>query len=104
MKRERFLGLIGIAKKAGKLVLGTSMVRSSIQKGKKPALCVISDGCSENTMKRMLGCCEHYGVQYIVAQISTEELGKAVGAGELSCIGIYDDGFAKAVLESVALL
>ena len=103
MEYGRFLGLVGMARKAGKLILGASMLRGMIQKGKLPSLCVISDFSSENTKKRMIGCFEYYGVDYVNVNISTEVLGKALGAGELSCFGIYDDGFANAVRKSIAL-
>ena len=52
-KRARLLGMIGLAKRAGRLVCGTDAVISAVSSAKKPQLVIAADDISERTKKQL---------------------------------------------------
>ena len=90
-----FLGLLGIAKKAGKIVPGTERVRDSIRAGGDIRIVFVAGDVSENTEKRIVNCCDYYEVKCVMTQIPSEKLGTAVGSGICACVGVTDSRFSK---------
>ena len=100
---KKLLSLLGIAKKAGKVISGTDMAVESIRSGKKSSvkLLLIASDASANTRKRINNTSAYYNVPLIVTDADKSELSKLTGHGsELSVIGITDDGFAQAMLKT----
>ena len=98
MADNKFLRLLGIAAKAGKLTYGGSLVRAKIQGRQKPSLVIISSDSSDNTQKRIKNCCSYYKCKFIVVSESSDTLGAKTGReGSISCIAVNDDGFATAM-------
>ena len=94
--RNKLLGAIGLAKKAGKALLGTDVVCEAMQAGK--AIFVLASGhASENTKRRISEYSEKCGVKTVFADVGTEELGAAVGKRPLACVGITDENFMKLI-------
>ena len=96
---SKFQGLLGIARKAGKIVPGTERVRDSIRNGGEIKIVFIASDVSDNTKKRVVNCCDYYGTGYRTLGIDSESLGNAVGSGICACIGVIDKRFAKALLD-----
>ena len=101
----KVISLIGIAKKAGKLLSGTDRVVESIRKkdknGVKLLLCSVD--ASQNTLKRIGNTASFYGVPFYKLAIDKEELAKVIGSDALvSVIGITDAGFCKAMTERLS--
>jgi len=51
---------------------------------------------AENTRKRVCGKCAHYKAACVETAYTRETLGRAAGAGSLSCAAFLDAGFAEA--------
>lgn len=108
----RLRGMLGFAMRAGKVILGTELVLSSISsRGKSRArLVLIASDASEGTKNKILRKAEYYGVEAWTVNIDASELGQLLGklyapAG----LAIIDDRFAeeiriacKAINESTA--
>ena len=93
---RRILGLLGLCRRAGKLVMGTSLACLAMAEKKPPALAVVSKGASENTRKRMTTKSEYYGIPLLVLEASPTELGAALGKqGEIAAASVQDANIAK---------
>lgn len=94
---DKVLMMIGLAKRAGRVVTGAEQCEKEIRKG-NAKLIVIADDISDNGKKAMTDCCRYYHVPYI--QCGTkQELGKFTGAEERAAVAVCDSGFANAVLD-----
>ena len=104
MKDEKkLLALLGIAKKAGKVVSGTDMVVESIRSQKKNSvkLLILSSDASANTTKRINNTSAYYNIPLMVTEADKNELAHITGhSSALSVVGIIDSGFAEAMLKT----
>ncbi|MBQ7794803.1 MAG: ribosomal L7Ae/L30e/S12e/Gadd45 family protein [Clostridia bacterium] len=96
---NKVLGLIGLAKRAGRMSGGAELCEEAVRQGKSRLIIIASD-ISENSRKAICDCCRHYGVKYIT-YATKSELGSAVGAEIRAVISINDDGLAKAIEEKI---
>ena len=98
---KKFSGLLGIAKKAGKVVAGTNLVTDAIRKGSPktlPAAVFLAADASENTKKRVRNCCTYYEIPLHITALTTEALGQAIGkTGNVSAVGVTDRGLCDAL-------
>lgn len=98
---EKLLGYLGLARKAGRIVIGTEAVMEAVrggQRGQKPHIVFLAEDVSENTKKRIENGCTYYRVRCITLPVETYELGHAVGkTGCIAAVGIMDEGFARAM-------
>ena len=102
MASSKFIGLLGMATKAGKLTFGTNLVRTKIQSKQKPALVILSSDSSDNTKKRIINCCTYYGCRFKTVSYTANELGARTGReGSISCIAVNDEGFATAMEKAI---
>lgn len=102
MKTNKFLGLLGMSAKAGKLTYGSNLVRAKIQGKQKPFLVILSSDASENTKKRIINCCKHYLCKVKVVNESSESLSHITGReGLISCIAVNDEGFSSAIEKAI---
>lgn len=90
---NRALGLIGICKKANKIVQGFDIVAESAQNGELAAIYLTKD-ISPKTKKEMLFACEDINVPIVCLSITMDELGQILGR-RVGVIGITDSGLAK---------
>ena len=93
---QKLLSLIGLARKAGKLTVGTEAVCDSIRGG-KVKLVIASAEASDNTKKRISNCTAYYGVRIEYTGATPDELGTAIGKGATACVGIGDENFIKLI-------
>ena len=93
------LKILGLCKKAGKLVCGTPLVCAALSKKTPPSLCVVSVGASDNTKKRLYDKCRYYGVELCELSVSTDELSAALGGhAQTASAAICDEGLAQLFL------
>ena len=76
IERDAFYSLLGIAQRAGVLTFGQDGVLKAIALG-GARMVLLDSGASENTKKKIIDSCRHYGVE--VFETSTDRLGYAVG-------------------------
>ena len=104
-KRKKFAGLLGIAKKAGRVIAGTNMVTDSIRAGsasKCPQAVFLASDVSENTRKRITNCCTYYEIPLHPVPLTIAEIGDAIGkSGSVSAVGITDAGLCDALVKLI---
>ena len=94
--------ILGLARRAGYLVFGTSLVRDAIRGRKKPCLVLLASDASENSYKRICDSCAFYGVELAVLDTTGEELGRVIGKdSDVVCVAITDTGMANAIKEKL---
>ncbi|WP_200965963.1 YlxQ family RNA-binding protein [Insulibacter thermoxylanivorax] len=97
--RNRFLSLLGLAQRAGKLAGGEEKALQAIQQG-KAHLVILAVDASANTAKKFKDKCRYYQVP-LIQEVDRGALGKATGRMERVVIAVMDEGFADAMLKSV---
>ncbi len=101
----KVISLIGIAKKAGKVLSGTERVVDSIRKKEKNGvkLLLCSADASQNTVKRIGNTSSFYTIPFYKLTINKDELARIIGSDSLvSVIGITDAGFCKAMTDRLS--
>lgn len=95
---DRLLGMLGLCRRAGKLVLGTELVCLAMAERKKPCLVLVCAEASENTRKKVRTKSEYYCLPCREAPLSPETLGQAVGkSGSIAAVAVTDENMAAAV-------
>ena len=94
----RTLGMLGLAMRAGKVVIGTEQVISFLKK-KKLSLVLVSSNASEGTKKKIRFKCEFYKTRTEELTINTDELGRMLGKTYApAVVGIADENFARTII------
>lgn len=96
---NKILNMLGIARRAGKLVLGTDSLINAFP-SKKVKLVFIASDASEQTIDKFDKKAYFYQVR-IINKFNTEELSKALGVTSIKVIGLLDEGFAGAILKEL---
>jgi ribosomal protein L7Ae-like RNA K-turn-binding protein len=102
MQRDKLLGMLGLAMRAGRVCIGTEMVCTSLAKsgGAKPALVLISEEASPQAKKKLTLKCQYYGVEYLIIDIEMTELGRLLGKTYApAAVAITDAGFGARIKE-----
>jgi len=86
---------LGLARRAGRVAIGTRAVRAAAQKGVLEVLVLATDA-SDNALAR-LGTIAEKAV--LVRCGSRLTLGRAVGRGEVAVVGITDRALARRLLK-----
>ncbi len=93
------LGVIGLAARARGIVIGSNQVLEAVR-SKKAKLVLIANDVSDNTKKMLNNKSAFYSVKAEQIDISTEELGKAVGHSHTAAIAFTDSNFIIAYEKS----
>jgi len=93
---EQLLFTIGLARKAGKISIGTEMVCDDIRK-KKISLVVYASDVSLNTEKRICDCSDYYKIPCHKCSATKEMLGVAIGKSFAACIGVTDVNLSELI-------
>ncbi|MBQ8576793.1 MAG: ribosomal L7Ae/L30e/S12e/Gadd45 family protein [Clostridia bacterium] len=103
--KKKFPGLLGIAKKAGKVIAGTNLTAEAVRSGapaKMPHAVFVACDASENTKKRITNCCTYYEVPFYEIPLDTASVGNAIGkSGSISVVGVTDRGLADALVKLI---
>lgn len=92
---ERFFGMLGMSRRAGKTVVGAELVLTKMRGKNKPSLVVVAFSASENTKTRMIAKCGYYGVPCVVVAVDGEELSRRLGkTGFTAVVAVLDPGLA----------
>ena len=117
--KDKLLGLLGIALKAGKLTVGTEQVCDSVRRNghaerfgdygpeetnkkskihKKCGCVITASDASANTVKRILNSCNYYNVNFYRGTVTSSELSDRLGKnGNISAVAVFDKGFVNAI-------
>ncbi len=97
---NKIYGLIGLAKKAGRLSCGESACKEAIRMG-KARLIILAGDVSANTEKNILDSCKYYKVGHFTLG-DKESLGRAVGNRFNAVLSVNDEGFASGILKQIS--
>ena len=98
---KRVLGMLGLAMKAGKVVIGTEQTVISLQK-KRLKLVLVSGSASEGTKKKISSKCEFYNTRLEELKIDTDTLGSLLGKTYTpAVVGITDENFSNAIIKII---
>lgn len=93
IQRNKALGALGLARRAGKLSLGRAATEKALRKGRVRVLVLASD-LSPGTREKLERLAEERGVPVLVLDYK-EELGPPVGRQAIGVLGILDPFFAR---------
>ena len=97
--------MLGFAMRAGKAVLGTDLILSSMSiKGKgRVWVVVISCEAADNAREKLIAKANHAGIPTVEVDIGMAELGKLLGKTYAPvAVAITDEGFAKEIVNAKA--
>ncbi|HBU12252.1 MAG TPA: 50S ribosomal protein L7ae [Clostridiales bacterium] len=94
---EKFARMMGMARRAGKAVLGAGACDAAIKSG-AAKLVVVDGGASERTKNDFKNACGHYEVKIIVLH-EANILERCLGKPGNKLMGITDAGFAEKVID-----
>lgn len=96
---NKALGMLGLAKRAGKVVTGEFLCDKAIKNGQSRLIIIASD-ISDRGKKAVCDACNYYGVEFI--QFATaDELGNITGAERRTVVSVNDDNFKNAILSKI---
>lgn len=90
---DKFLNLLGLCRRAGKLQMGFEAVKSAIYRGES-RLAITAADLSEKTLKEITFLCQQNGSALIKTRYGMMDITGAVGM-KTGIISITDAGFAK---------
>ena len=97
MNRNKVLGLLGLAEKAGKVRSGEFSTEKAVKSGKS-GLVIVSEESSDNTKKMFRNMCTYYKVPYFEFG-NKEELGHILGKQMRASLAVIDENFSNALLK-----
>lgn len=98
-KNARALSMIGLCKKAGRLISGVPLVCDAMREG-RVQLAVYAEEAAGNSVKRVLDKAKSFSTEAVSIGVTPEALGHSIGkSGAVAAVGITDAGFAKAILK-----
>jgi Ribosomal protein HS6-type (S12/L30/L7a) len=94
----RIFGMIGLARRAGRLTFGFDAVLEDIAAGRAKAVLVSYDA-SERTVRKMKEACARRQTRLAVLPLSKSECGGAAGRPDTAVLAVSDGAFAGKLLE-----
>lgn len=95
---DKLRGLLGLARRAGKITFGSDATIREIQNG-KAGVVVFAKDVSERT-ERMIGAvCDQSKTKVVKIPLDKLELGHAIGRGETAVAAVTDRAFSDRVIE-----
>jgi ribosomal protein L7Ae-like RNA K-turn-binding protein len=95
---SRIMGMLGFARRAGKVNFGFDSVLKEIAIGKVKAVLLSADA-SPRTSAKIKEACEECRIKLAILTISKEQLGHSIGREDTAVVAISDRSFAKRILE-----
>ena len=100
MSASGILGALGLCRRAGKITMGTTLVKEEMHKG-KAALVLLAQDAAKNTEDKVLPLANHKGVPVKRISLTKKELGMAMGKDkEVVCVSVPRE-FVNLVLASL---
>ncbi len=96
---KKLLGVIGLCKGAGKLIIGVPMICDAMRTREKNRVRIVIEASdtSENTHKRITDKCAFYGVRVERVDADCQTLGHAVGKRAVAAVAVTDENLCRAV-------
>ena len=91
---DRLFGLLGISRKARKLIFGLDVSLRAVREGSASLVLLASDA-STNTSRAVKNICEECHVRYIELDCTMERLGGCIGRDRTAVVAMTDKLLAK---------
>lgn len=95
---SRIMGMLGLTRRAGKVIYGFDAVLKEIAVGKVKAVFLSSDA-SPRTSEKIQGACQDSRIKLAILPITKEQLGRCIGRDDTAVAAIGDKSFADRILE-----
>lgn len=95
------IGLIGLARRAGKAELGEEKAVSAAL-DHKARLILVSADAAENTVKKVRRCAGEGNAPFVPIGLTKAELGRAVGMAGCAVVAVTDVGLAAAAMKKLS--
>ena len=99
---RKFLGMSGLAARAGKVICGAELCGNAVKRG-KVFLVVLAEDTAANTAEKIMKVCGNRVVPVITAG-NMDSLGRSVGKEGIAVFGVTDNSFAVRIMELYKLL
>ena len=96
---KKICGLLGLARRAGKLIFGTEACKQELE-SKKVKLIIIATDAAERTKMNFKNICSKAKVP-IVEVLTLDELSKAIGKDNKAVVGIKDTNFSNEITKII---
>ena len=96
---NKICGLIGLARRAGKLTFGTEACKQELE-NKKIKVIIIATDASERTKMEFKNICSKKNVP-VFEILDINELSKSIGQNNKAVIGIKDANFSNEIIKIV---
>ena len=98
-KNKDIYGLLGLARRAGKISFGTESSIDTIKR-RKAKLVILAKNCSDRTKRNFERICKEGDVP-IKESGTIEELSKSIGEFNKAVIVVRDENFAKEIIKRI---
>lgn len=95
---DKLQGLLGFARRAGKLTFGTDAVLKDVAFGRAMVVLLSSDA-SARTEKSVRRACQETEIPCLQTGLDKERLGACIGRGDTAVTAVTDASFAKRMIE-----
>ena len=99
MENNKIYGMIGLARKAGKLSFGTESSKDTIERN-KAKLVIVAEDASDRTKKNFKDLASIYNVPIRVFG-NIEDLSNAIGQVDKAVLVIKDENFSKEIIKRI---
>ncbi len=94
---NKVYSLLGLSKRAGKIVSGETACVQAIRSG-QAVLVLVTQDASQNTVQKFQNACHHYQIPLCIYG-NKEDLGKALGTDIRAVAAITETGFGRKISE-----
>lgn len=105
MEQNKLLSMIGLAKKAGRAIVGLPMISEHISKkqhiSQDEFLLIEASDTSDGTHKKISNKCEFYNIRSVRIDSTCSELGAALGKSATAAVAILGKDMCHAVLDKI---
>lgn len=95
---QKISGMLGLARRAGKVTFGYDAVLKDIAAGKVKSVFLSSDA-SPRTAAKVKQACENFETPVMVFPLTKQMLGWAIGKDETAVIAVLDRSFSSKIIE-----
>ena len=96
---KKICGLLGLARRAGKLIFGTEACKQELE-SKKVKLIIIATDAAERTKMNFKNICSKKDIP-IFEILNIEEISTAIGQQNKAVVGIKDLNFSKEIIKII---
>ena len=99
MIKNKIYGLLGLARRAGKISFGTESSIDTIER-RKAKLVIIAEDSSDRTKKNFQNICKNYNIPIRIYG-TIDEISQSIGQNNKAVIVIKDENFSNEIIKKI---